>query len=72
MVPGDYMADSSHTLPTGGAGASFSGLKVDPNSNAKRAGWNTIAPHSEGAVRRKNVRGIRRLGAHGKSAEIRK
>src|SRR5205085_1339760 len=28
-VVGDYVAGPSHTLPTGGAGASFSGLTVD-------------------------------------------
>src|SRR6185295_2017665 len=28
-VMGDYVAGPSHTLPTGGAGASFAGLTVD-------------------------------------------
>ena len=28
-VLGDYVAGPSHTLPTGGAGASFAGLTVD-------------------------------------------
>jgi histidinol dehydrogenase len=70
-VLGDYMAGPSHTLPTGGAGASFAGLTVDQfqrrtsvveyGAVALKKSLATLATfaHFEG------------LDAHGKSAEIR-
>ena len=70
-VMGDYMAGPSHTLPTGGAGASFAGLTVDQfqrrtsvveyNRSALKKSLPTILKFAE----------IEGLGAHGRSAEIR-
>src|SRR5687767_15479810 len=70
-VLGDYMAGPSHTLPTGGAGASFAGLTVDQfqrrtsvveyNAAALKRSLPTLAKFAE----------LEGLDAHGKSAEIR-
>ena len=70
-VLGDYMAGPSHTLPTGGAGASFAGLTVDQfqrrtsvveyNSAALKRSLPTLSKFAE----------LEGLDAHGKSAEIR-
>ena len=70
-VLGDYVAGPSHTLPTGGAGASFAGLTVDQfqrrtsvveyNRASLKKALPTVIKFAE----------IEGLGAHGKSAEIR-
>jgi histidinol dehydrogenase len=70
-VLGDYLAGPSHTLPTGGAGASFAGLTVDQFQRrtsvveyeraALRKSLSTLAQFSE----------LEGLGAHGRSAAIR-
>lgn len=70
-VLGDYMAGPSHTLPTGGAGASFAGLTVDQfqrrtsvveyNATALKRSLPTLSKFAE----------LEGLDAHGKSAEIR-
>ena len=70
-VLGDYLAGPSHTLPTGGAGASFSGLTVDMfqrrtsivqyNKNSLARSLETIKTFSE----------LEGLDGHGSSAEIR-
>jgi len=70
-VLGDYVAGPSHTLPTGGAGASFAGLTVDQfqrrtslveyNPTALRKSLATIAEFA----------GVEGLDAHGRSATIR-
>jgi histidinol dehydrogenase len=71
-VLGDYVAGPSHTLPTGGAGASFAGLTVDQFQRRtsvveyKRASLKKALP----TVRK--FAELEGLGAHGKSAEIRK
>ena len=71
-VLGDYVAGPSHTLPTGGAGASFGGLTVDQFQRRtscvrySRAALKTALP----AV--KKFAEVEGLGAHGRSAEIRK
>jgi histidinol dehydrogenase len=71
-VLGDYVAGPSHTLPTGGAGASFAGLTVDQFQRRtsvveyNRASLNKALP----AV--KKFAELEGLDAHGKSAEIRK
>src|SRR6266481_6386682 len=70
-VLGDYVAGPSHTLPTGGAGASFAGLTVDQFQRRtsvveyNRAGVKKALP----AV--KKFAEIEGLDAHGKSAEAR-
>jgi histidinol dehydrogenase len=70
-VLGDYVAGPSHTLPTGGAGASFAGLTVDQfqrrtsiveyNQASIRKAWPAVRKFAE----------IEGLSAHGKSAEMR-
>jgi histidinol dehydrogenase len=70
-VLGDYVAGPSHTLPTGGAGASFSGLTVDQFQ--RRTSLVEYTPESL----RKSLRAVVRfaevegLDAHGRSAAIR-
>ncbi|MEC9330982.1 MAG: histidinol dehydrogenase [Verrucomicrobiota bacterium] len=70
-VLGDYLAGPSHTLPTGGAGASFSGLTVDMfqrrtsivqyNKHSLARSLETIKTFSE----------LEGLDGHGSSAETR-
>lgn len=70
-VLGDYVAGPSHTLPTGGAGASFAGLTVDQFQRRT-----SLVEYSRAALRKalpavKKFAGLEGLGAHGRSAEIR-
>ena len=70
-VLGDYVAGPSHTLPTGGAGASFAGLTVDQfqrrtslveyNRAALKKAWPSVRKFAE----------LEGLDAHGKSAASR-
>lgn len=70
-VLGDYVAGPSHTLPTGGAGASFAGLTVDQfqrrtslveyNRTSLKKALSAVSKFAE----------LEGLGAHGKSAEVR-
>ena len=70
-VLGDYVAGPSHTLPTGGAGASFAGLTVDQFQRRT-----SVVEYSQAALR-KSLPAVRQfaelegLDAHGRSAEIR-
>ena len=70
-VLGDYVAGPSHTLPTGGAGASFAGLTVDQFQRRT-----SVVEYSQAALR-KSLPAVRHfaelegLDAHGRSAEIR-
>ena len=70
-VLGDYVAGPSHTLPTGGAGASFAGLTVDQFQRRT-----SVVKYSRPALS-KSIETIRTfaemegLDAHGRSAEIR-
>jgi histidinol dehydrogenase len=71
-VLGDYVAGPSHTLPTGGAGASFAGLTVDQFQRRT-----SVVEYSRAALKKalptvKKFAELEGLGAHGKSAEIRK
>ncbi|MGA3267095.1 MAG: histidinol dehydrogenase [Verrucomicrobiota bacterium] len=71
-VLGDYVAGPSHTLPTGGAGASFAGLTVDQFQRRT-----SVVEYSRTSLRKalpavKKFAEMEGLGAHGKSAEIRK
>ena len=71
VAAGDFLAGPSHTLPTGGAGKSFSGLAVDQfqrrtsiiryDADALRKSVDTIEKFSA----------IEGLDAHGRSAAIR-
>ena len=70
-VLGDYVAGPSHTLPTGGAGASFAGLTVDQFQRRT-----SIVEYHRGSLKRA-LRAVEKfaelegLDAHGKSAQIR-
>ncbi len=70
-VLGDYVAGPSHTLPTGGAGASFAGLTVDQFQRRT-----SVVEYGKPALRKalKTVAkfaALEGLDAHGHSAEIR-
>jgi histidinol dehydrogenase len=70
-VLGDYVAGPSHTLPTGGAGASFAGLTVDQFQRRT-----SVVEYSRAALRRalpavETFARIEGLTAHGKSAKVR-
>lgn len=70
-VLGDYVAGPSHTLPTGGAGASFSGLTVDQfQRRTSVVEYDRVALKKALPVVNKFA-AIEGLGAHGNSAEIR-
>jgi histidinol dehydrogenase len=70
-VLGDYVAGPSHTLPTGGAGASFAGLTVDQFQRR------TSVVRYDRAALKKAIAAVRQfaamegLDAHGRSAEVR-
>ena len=71
-VLGDYVAGPSHTLPTGGAGASFAGLTVDQFQRRT-----SVVEYHRAALKKalpavKKFADLEGLGGHGKSAEIRK
>jgi histidinol dehydrogenase len=70
-VLGDYVAGPSHTLPTGGAGASFAGLTVDQFQRRT-----SLVEYNRAALRRalpavRQFAELEGLDAHGHSAEIR-
>ncbi len=70
-VVGDYVAGPSHTLPTGGAGASFAGLTVDQFQRRT-----SIVEYSAAALKKslaavEQFAAIEGLDAHGRSATIR-
>jgi histidinol dehydrogenase len=70
-VLGDYVAGPSHTLPTGGAGASFPGLTVDMFQRRT-----SVVEYSRAALKKaraavRKFAELEGLGAHGRSAEIR-
>jgi histidinol dehydrogenase len=70
-VLGDYVAGPSHTLPTGGAAASFAGLTVDQFQRRT-----SVVEYNRASLK-KALPGVRKfaelegLGAHGRSAELR-
>ena len=71
-VLGDYVAGPSHTLPTGGAGASFAGLTVDQFQRRT-----SLVEYNRASLK-KALRAVEKfaelegLGAHGNSAKVRK
>jgi histidinol dehydrogenase len=71
-VLGDYVAGPSHTLPTGGAGASFAGLTVDQFQRRTSVVEYTRASLKKALPAVKKFAELEGLGAHGKSAEVRK
>jgi histidinol dehydrogenase len=70
-VLGDYVAGPSHTLPTGGAGASFAGLTVDQFQRRTSVVEYNRASLKKALSAVKKFAEIEGLGAHGHSAEIR-
>jgi histidinol dehydrogenase len=70
-VLGDYVAGPSHTLPTGGAGASFAGLTVDQFQRRTSVVEYTRAALKKALPAAKKFAELEGLDAHGKSAEIR-
>ncbi len=70
-VLGDYVAGPSHTLPTGGAGASFAGLTVDQFQRRT-----SVVQYSRASLK-KSLKAVDKfaalegLDAHGRSAAIR-
>jgi histidinol dehydrogenase len=70
-VLGDYVAGPSHTLPTGGAGASFAGLTVDQFQRRT-----SIVEYGKASLKKalpsvREFAALEGLSAHGASAEIR-
>lgn len=70
-VLGDYVAGPSHTLPTGGAGASFAGLTVDQFQRRT-----SIVEYDKRALKKSlpyvgKFAAMEGLDAHGRSASIR-
>jgi histidinol dehydrogenase len=70
-VLGDYVAGPSHTLPTGGAGASFAGLTVDQFQRRT-----SLVEYNRASLRKalpavQKFAELEGLDAHGKSAESR-
>lgn len=70
-VLGDYVAGPSHTLPTGGAGASFAGLTVDQFQRRT-----SVVEYGQAALKKslsviREFSALEGLDAHGRSAEIR-
>ncbi|HKW28749.1 MAG TPA: histidinol dehydrogenase [Verrucomicrobiae bacterium] len=70
-VLGDYVAGPSHTLPTGGAGASFAGLTVDQFQRRTSVVEYNRASLKKALATVKKFAELEGLGAHGRSAEIR-
>jgi histidinol dehydrogenase len=70
-VLGDYIAGPSHTLPTGGAGASFAGLTVDQFQRRTSVVEYNRASLKKALPAVKKFAELESLGAHGKSAEVR-
>jgi histidinol dehydrogenase len=71
-VLGDYVAGPSHTLPTGGAGASFAGLTVDQFQRRTSVVEYNRASLKKALPAVKKFAELEGLGAHGQSAEVRK
>lgn len=70
-VLGDYVAGPSHTLPSGGAGVSFSGLTVDQfQRRTSLVEYNRAGLKSALATVKKFAE-LEGLDAHGHSAEVR-
>ena len=70
-VLGDYVAGPSHTLPTGGAGASFAGLTVDQFQRRTSVVEYNRASLKKALPAVKTFSRMEGLSAHGRSAEVR-
>lgn len=70
-VLGDYVAGPSHTLPTGGAGASFAGLTVDQFQRRTSVVRYDRTSLKKSLAAVKQFAAMEGLDAHGRSAEVR-
>jgi histidinol dehydrogenase len=70
-VLGDYVAGPSHTLPTGGAGASFAGLTVDQFQRRTSVVEYNRASLTKSLEAVQTFAALEGLDAHGRSAAIR-
>jgi len=70
-VLGDYLAGPSHTLPTGGAGASFPGLTVDQFQRRTSVVQYNRDSLAKSIATVNQFAAMEGLDAHGRSAEIR-
>jgi histidinol dehydrogenase len=70
-VLGDYVAGPSHTLPTGGASASFAGLTVDQFQRRTSVVEYNRASLKKALTAVKKFAELEGLSAHGRSTEIR-
>jgi len=70
-VLGDYVAGPSHTLPTGGAGASFAGLTIDQFQRRTSLVQYDRASLKRGLAAVRKFAELEGLDAHARSAEIR-
>jgi histidinol dehydrogenase len=70
-VLGDYVAGPSHTLPTGGAGASFAGLTVDQFQRRTSVVQYSRASLGKALPAVRKFAQLEGLTAHGESAEVR-
>ena len=70
-VTGDYVAGPSHTLPTGGAGASFPGLTVDMFQRRTSVVEYTLPALRKSIGSIEQFADVEGLDAHGRSASIR-
>jgi histidinol dehydrogenase len=70
-VLGDYVAGPSHTLPTGGAGASFAGLTADQFQRRTSVVEYNRASLKKALPAVKKFAELEGLGAHGKSVQAR-
>lgn len=70
-VLGDYVAGPSHTLPTGGAGASFAGLTVDQFQRRTSVVEYTRASLQKSVAAVQKFAQLEGLDAHERSASIR-
>ena len=70
-VLGDYVAGPSHTLPTGGAGASFAGLTVDQFQRRTSVVEYNRASLKKSLKTVEKFAALEGLDAHGRSASIR-
>jgi len=70
-VLGDYVAGPSHTLPTGGAGASFAGLTVDQFQRRT-----SVVEYNKASLKKalptvRKFAEMEGLSAHGQSTDVR-
>src|SRR5437762_10676921 len=70
-VLGDYVAGPSHTLPTGGAGASFGGLTVDQFQRRTSIVEYDRASLKKSVAAVAVLAGVEGLDAHARSATVR-